>query len=369
MPSLKRSRRLDDDGVSSGKPADAPAAGFATGPLAAAAAAAAAAGGDAPRRLYADPGLPDKVFRTVARSGGTLVLLVMLLVGGFLFARARLALADAGWSFLTTSQWAPDAGNFGIAAVLVGTVLIALIAIVFAFPLALGSALYISEYASPRLRRTLISVVDLMAAVPSVVYGLFGFFFLQDKVVPTARWIATYLGWIPVFGVEGADPDDPLSPPSVYTSSSMLAGLVVAMMIAPIICSIMREVFSQTPAGEREGAYALGATRWGMIRSVVLPFAKGGIIGGTMLGLGRALGETIGVFMVISLTFDVQWHVLQAGTSSVSSLIALRYGEAGEFGMSALMAAGFALFVMTLIVNFAASSIVARSRSGASSDA
>ncbi|MCX5400353.1 phosphate ABC transporter permease subunit PstC [Streptomyces sp. NBC_00102] len=364
MPSLKRPRRPGDDGVPSGIPADAPAAGPVAAPLAIP-----VAGGDARRRLYADPGLPDKVFRTVARSGGSLVLLVMLLVGGFLFARARLALADAGWSFFTTSQWAPDAGNFGIAAVLVGTVLIALIAIVFAFPLALGSALYISEYASPRLRRTLISVVDLMAAVPSVVYGLFGFFFLQDKVVPTARWIATYFGWIPVFGVDGADPDDPLSPPSVYTSSSMLAGLVVAMMIAPIICSIMREVFSQAPAGEREGAYALGATRWGMIRSVVLPFAKGGIIGGTMLGLGRALGETIGVFMVISLTFDVQWHVLQAGTSSVSSLIALRYGEAGEFGMSALMAAGFALFVMTLIVNFAASSIVARSRSGASSDA
>ncbi|MCZ4514494.1 phosphate ABC transporter permease subunit PstC [Streptomyces sp. ActVer] len=313
--------------------------------------------------------MPDRVFRAVARSGGGFVLAVMLLVGGFLLLRAWQALDRAGWSFLTTAAWQPDTGNFGIAAILVGTVLIALVAITVAVPLALGAALYISEYAPPRLRRTLISVVDLMAAVPSVVYGLWGVFFLEGKVLPTARWIATYFGWIPVFEVDGADPRDPLAPETVYTSSTFIAGLVVGMMVAPIICSIMREVFSQAPAGEREGAYALGATRWGMIRSVVLPFGKGGMIGGTMLGLGRALGETIAVFMLISPVFTVQWHVLQSGTSSVSSLIALRYGEASEFSLSALMAAGFALFVMTLIVNFAASSIVARSRSGAASDA
>ncbi|MEW2496592.1 phosphate ABC transporter permease subunit PstC [Streptomyces nodosus] len=324
---------------------------------------------DFPRRLYADPGLPDRVFRTVARGGGGAVLAVMLLVGGFLLYRAWLAFDRAGWSFLTTAAWEPDAGHFGIAAVLTGTVLIACVAVCVAVPLATGAALYISEYASPRLRQTLISVVDLMAAVPSVVYGLWGLFLLEGKVIPTARWISAYLGWIPLFKVDGADPGDPLAPETVYTSSTFIAGLVVGMMIAPIMCSIMREVFSQAPAGEREGAYALGATRWGMIRSVVLPFGKGGMIGGTMLGLGRALGETIAVYMIISQVFAVQWHILQSGTSSVSSLIALRYGEATEVGMSALMAAGFSLFVMTLIVNFAASSIVARSRSGAASEA
>lgn len=321
-----------------------------------------------PRRLYADPGLPDRVFRGVARGGGGFVLAVMLLVGGFLLYRAWQALERAGWSFLTTEAWEPDAGRFGIAAVLVGTVLIALVAICVAVPLALGGALYISEYAPPRLRRTLISVVDLMAAVPSVVYGLWGLFFFEGKILPTARWIANYLGWIPVFHVKGADPDDPLAPATVYTSSTLVAGVVVALMVAPIICSVMREVFSQAPAGEREGAYALGATRWGMIRSVVLPFGKGGMIGGTMLGLGRALGETIGVYLIISPVFEIQWHVLQSGASSVAALIALRYGEASEFGMSALMAAGLALFLMTLVVNFAASSIVARSRSGAASE-
>ncbi|MFC5919119.1 phosphate ABC transporter permease subunit PstC [Streptomyces pulveraceus] len=327
-----------------------------------------AAAKDVPRRLYADPGLPDRVFRGVARGGGGLVLAVMLLVGGFLLYRAWEALSRAGWSFLTTEAWEPDAGRFGIAAVLVGTVLIALVAVAVAVPLAVGGALYISEYAPPRLRRTLISVVDLMAAVPSVVYGLWGLFFFEGKILPTARWIATYLGWIPVFRVDGADPSDPLAPESVYTSSTLVAGVVVALMVAPIACSVMREVFSQAPVGEREGAYALGATRWGMIRSVVLPFGKGGMIGGTMLGLGRALGETIGVYLIISPVFEIQWHVVQSGASSVAALIALRYGEASEFGMSALMAAGLALFLMTLVVNFAASSIVARSRSGAASE-
>jgi phosphate transport system permease protein len=129
----------------------------------------------------------------------------------------------------------------------------------------------------------------------------------------------------------------------------------------------MREVFSQAPSGEREGAYALGSTKWGMIRTVVLPFGKGGMIGGTMLGLGRALGETIAVYLIISPVFIIQPRILESGTSSVASLIALRYGEATNFGTSALMAAGLALFLMTLVVNFIASSVVARSRSGAES--
>ncbi|SEF94583.1 phosphate ABC transporter membrane protein 1, PhoT family [Actinacidiphila yanglinensis] len=325
-------------------------------------------GADRRRRLYSDSALPDRLFHAVARSGGGLVLAVMLLVGGFLLYRAWQALRKAGLGFLTTAQWDPDAGHFGIAAVLTGTVLIATVAVVISVPLAIGTALYIAEYAPVRLRRTLVSVVDLMAAVPSVVYGLWGLFFLQGKVIGLARWLSTYGGWFPLFTVDGADPHDPLATATVYTASTFVAGIVVAMMVTPIICSIIREVFSQAPVGEREGAYALGATRWGMIRSVVLPFATGGMIGGTMLGLGRALGETIGVYLVISPVFAIQPHILQTGTSSVSSLIALRYGEASPFGMSALMAAGLALFLMTLVVNFAASSIVARSRSGATAE-
>ncbi|CAB5003666.1 MAG: phosphate ABC transporter permease subunit PstC [Actinobacteria bacterium] len=322
-----------------------------------------------PRELDTSHDRADTVFRGIIRASGLVVLLIMGLVGLFLTFRALQAISSAGFSFLTTQSWEPDAGRFGIAAVLVGTILIALVAVAIALPLAVGSALYISEYAPARLTRTLISAVDLMAAVPSVVYGLWGFFLLQNQVVPISRWISTWFVWIPFFGVDGVDPEDPLSPNTVYTSSTFIAGIVVAFMIAPSICSVTREVFSQAPIGEREGAYALGGTKWGMIRSVVLPYGKGGMIGGTMLGLGRALGETIAVFLIISPIFVIQPNILQNGGSSVSSLIALRYGEATQFGTSALMAAGLALFIMTLIINFAASSIVARSRSGAASDA
>ncbi|MFC9330422.1 phosphate ABC transporter permease subunit PstC [Kitasatospora sp. NPDC057015] len=326
-------------------------------------------GSDTPRKPAANPGAADRVFLLWARFSGAFVLLVMLGVGGYLAVRATRALRVAGLSFLTTESWNPDGGHgqFGIAAVLVGTVLIGGIAVVLAVPLALGSALYISEYAPRKLRRTLIGMVDLMAAVPSVVYGVWGFVLLQYQLTGVARWVSTYFGWIPLFKVNGVDVDDPLTPPLVYTASSVMAGTVVAFMITPIMCSIMREVFDQAPAGEREGAYALGSTRWGMIRSVVLPFGRGGIIGGTMLGLGRALGETITVYLILSMTFEIQPHILQTGGSAVAPMIALRYGDSTPFSISALMAAGLALFLLTLVVNFAAAAVVARSRSGASS--
>ncbi|MFF5080406.1 phosphate ABC transporter permease subunit PstC [Actinoplanes sp. NPDC000266] len=320
------------------------------------------------RRRPRPSGGPDRVFRIVLRLAGVAVLVLMSLVGAFLLNKAISALQLAGWSFLTTEKWEPDAGEFGIAAVLTGTLLIAGVAITIAVPLATGMALYVSEYAPRRLRRFLVGLIDLMAAVPSVVYGLWGFKFLQGHVIGLARWISTYFGWIPIFKVDGADPRDPLATETVYTSSTFIAGMVVALMVAPVICSIMRESFSQAPIGEREGAYALGATRWGMVRSVILPFGRGGMIGGTMLGLGRALGETIAVYLIISPVFVIQPHVLQNGANSVSALIALRYGESTTMALSALMAAGVALFVLTLIVNFAAGSIVARSRSGAESD-
>lgn len=321
-----------------------------------------------PRVTTTTRSVTDRLFRGGVSASGVAVLVIMALVGLFLTIRALEALTSAGFSFITTQAWEPDGGNFGIAAVLMGTVLIAITAIFFAVPLSTAVALYISEYSPRRIKQTLISLVDLMAAVPSVVFGLWGFFFLQGQIIGIARWLSTYLGWIPIFTVDGNDPDDPLSTATVFTSSTFIAGIVVALMVAPITTAVMREVFSQAPVGEREGAYALGATKWGMIRSVVLPFGKGGMIGGTMLGLGRALGETIAVFMIISPVFMLQPHILQNGTNSVSALIALRYGEATPFGTSALMAAGLALFIITLIVNFIASSIVARSRSGASTD-
>ena len=322
-----------------------------------------------PRKLTGRLSTSDYLFRAVARSGGLVVLVLMVAVGSFLAFRATQALHKAGLSFLTTQDWNPDGGGFGIAAVMVGTILIALVAILVAVPLALGAALYISEYAPRRIQRFLISLIDLMAAVPSIVFGLWGFFFLEWRMTALSRWINDWFGWFPLFKVNGVTRNQVGPTATFYTSSSFIAGVVVALMVVPIVCSITREAFSQAPAGEREGAYALGATRWGMISAVVLPFAKGAMIGGTMLGLGRALGETIAVSLIISPVFAIQPHILQNGTSSVSSLIALRYSEATPFGVSALMAAGLALFAVTLLVNFGAAVVVGRSRSGAISEA
>ncbi|MDG4764953.1 phosphate ABC transporter permease subunit PstC [Solwaraspora sp. WMMD406] len=331
---------------------------------------------DRPRRIVVRRGGSDLVFRGLARAAGTAVLLIMLLVGLFLAVQAWPAVELAGWRFLTVQDWDPAGNAFGVAGVLTGTILIAVVAITISVPLATGTALYIAEYAPRGLRPLLVNLVDLMAAVPSVVYGIWGFFLLQPHLLVVGdqgeglpRWLTTYFGWLPFFRVEGYDPRDPLASPTALTSSTFIAGIVVAMMVAPIIASVMREVFAQAPVGEREGAYALGATRWGMIRAVVLPFGRGGMIGGTMLGLGRALGETIAVFLIVSMVFTVQPRVLQNGAGSISALIALRYGDSTALGIAALMAAGLVLFLLTLVVNFAASVIISRSRSGASSEA
>jgi phosphate transport system permease protein len=330
---------------------------------------------DAPRRspvkrnLKSKSSPTDLVFRAIARAGGSVVLIIMILVGTFLAYRASQALHVAGWSFITTQRWNPNGGGFGIAAVMVGTFLIACTAVLIAMPLAIGTALYISEYAPRAVQRLLVSVVDLMAAVPSIIFGLWGFFLLQWKLVSLERWISDWFYWIPLFQVNGVQRTEPAPVQTAFTSSTFAAGVVVALMITPIASSVMREAFSQAPVGEREGAYALGSTRWGMIRAVVLPFSKGAMIGGLMLGLGRALGETIAVATIISLVFAIQPHILEHGTSSVSALIALQFSEATPFGISALMAAGLCLFAVTLLVNFIAAQIVARSRSGAQSEA
>ena len=322
-----------------------------------------------PRIIKAQRGRGDRVFLGLTSSSGLVVLVIMGTVGVFLAIQSAQALRVAGFSFLTTAEWQPDRQHFGIRAILLGTVLIGFVAVVVAVPVALLTSLFITQIAPVRLRSTLVALVDLMAAVPSVVYGLWGLFLLQGQIVGLSRWLNTWLGWIPIFKVRGAEPDNPLGSMSVFTASSFIAGLVVAMMVMPIACVVMREVFSQVPLGEREGAFALGATRWGMIRVVAVPFARGGIIGGTMLGLGRALGETIAVLLIISPRFDVNFHILEAGSNTVSSHIAVRYNEASPFELSGLMAAGLVLFGITLVVNFTASSFVARSRSGASSEA
>lgn len=303
----------------------------------------------------------DNAYRRGAVAAGLTTLVLLVLIGFFLLLQSREALDEMGWSFFTTDVWNPqlEEPEFGIFALLYWTIVIAIIALTIAVPLALLLALYITEYAPRRVKATLTSLVDLLAAIPSLIYGLWGYFFLQPRLMPVAEWMSEHLSFIPFLRVSKDQ----------FPGSSFIAGVVVALMVLPICTAVMREVFSQTPPGEKEAALALGGTRWGMIRTVVLPFGRGGIIGGSMLGLGRALGETIAVAVIISTIFEVNLFWLQTGSNSIAAHIALRFGEADSLTLSGLMAAGLTLFVFTLTVNFLASIVVGRSRSGAGVDA
>ncbi|MGB0099966.1 MAG: phosphate ABC transporter permease subunit PstC [Nocardioides sp.] len=322
-----------------------------------------------PRRISRKATGADAIFVHSIRTVGATVLVITGGVGLFLGWQAYPTLRNYGPGFFTEATWQPEADIVGIAAVLTGTVCVAAVAMVIAFPLALLTALYISEYAPARIQSLLVSMVDLMTAVPSIIWGLWGYFLIMSHAAELAVWLDRHLGWIPIFDVENADPDAAIVDISRYSFSMFAAGIAVAMMVMPMSCAVMRQVFSQTPPGEKEAALALGSTKWGMVRAVVLPFGRGGIIGGTMLGMGRALGETIAVLLILSPSFEVKGRVLEIGGNTVSSLIAGRFGDADAGQLSALLAAGFVLFVITLIVNTLAAVIVNRSRSGAGTDA
>ncbi|HTZ93784.1 MAG TPA: phosphate ABC transporter permease subunit PstC [Streptosporangiaceae bacterium] len=325
--------------------------------------------GPSPRRIFRGLMPADRVFFGVSWSVGTLVLIICGSIGLFLLLQLIPTVRAYGLHFFTQVNWDPYIGQIGVAAALLGTFEVALVAIVVSVPLALLTALYITEYAPQFLKSGLVSLIDLMAAIPSIIYGLWGFFLLTPRAEEVSRWLNTYLGWFPLFKVAGANPRAAVvSMASTYYGSVAIAGVVVAMMVIPMACAVMRGVFAQAPPGEREGALALGATKWGVIRTVVLPFGRGGIIGGTMLGLGRALGETIAVLTVIAVVFDINFRILRSGTITVASLIADRWNEATPGQLSALLAAGFVLFVITMAVNFIAAIFVTRSRSGASTE-
>ena len=294
---------------------------------------------------------------------GISVLVLLLLVGAFLLIQSSDAISQTGiLRFLTRTEWRTDVQPpaIGVLGLLTGTVLVAVVAVLFAVPLSVFCALAITEYSTARRRKWLIGVVDLLAAVPSLLFGLWGFLYLSDKMIPISTWLSQNLGFIPFFHTEKN---------ASLTGSIFIAGVVVALMVLPIITSVTREVFSQTPPGEKEAALALGGTRWGMIRSVVLPYGRGGIIGGSMLGLGRALGETAAVLLIISPAYVIKLRILEAGTQTVSALIAGNFGNATKSQLSALLTAGFVLFGITLVVNLVAAMIIRRSRSGAGIDA
>jgi phosphate transport system permease protein len=320
-----------------------------------------------PRQLY--PGLErgDRAFQGIATSIGLSVLVITGAIGIFLGYQSIPTLHHYGLHFFTTVQWDPEIDKIGIAAVLVGTFEVALIAMVVSFPLALMFALFITDYAPRWLKGWLISAVDLMAAVPSIIYGIWGFFLLKPHAINLARWLSQHFGWLPIFHVD-TNPNAAVWQQSRYTSSAFIAGLAVSMMAIPLACAVMRAVFDQAPLGEREAAMALGGTRWGVVKSVVLPFGKGGVIGGTMLALGRALGETAAVAIILSQSYEIKARILESGAQTTSALIASNFGNASKAQLSALLTAGFVLFLITLVVNTIAALIIGRSRSGAATE-
>jgi len=317
------------------------------------------------RRIVTEvPSAVDRRFNAITLGSGIAVLVLLLLVGAFLLIQSSDALTETGiLRFLTRTEWRTDVQPpaIGVMGLLTGTVLVALVAVIIAVPLSVLCAMAITEYSTARRRRWLIGVVDLLAAVPSLLFGLWGFLYLSDKMIPISIWLTQNLGFIPIFSTEKN---------ASLTGSIFIAGVVVALMVLPIITSVTREVFSQTPPGEKEAALALGGTRWGMIRAVVLPYGRGGIIGGSMLGLGRALGETIAVALLLPQVpqqIGESIHILQNGGATVSGFIANRAG-ADAFTTSGLMAAGLVLFIITLATNMIASVVVSKSRSGAGVD-
>ncbi|HEX9032254.1 MAG TPA: phosphate ABC transporter permease subunit PstC [Streptosporangiaceae bacterium] len=317
---------------------------------------------DVPRVIVAAATAGDRVFRGLLRAAGVTVLAITVLILVFLVLRSVSAFQRAGLGFFTTQSFYPETSDqFGVAALLPDSAIIAVIALAVALPAGVAIAIYISEYAPPRLRGPMIAVVDLMAAIPSIIFALWGLFFLMPRILGTDQWLSRWLGsFLPVFQFTKAQT------PANYVGAMFIAGSVVSLMVIPIITSLSRQVFSQAPQGEREAAYSLGSTRWGMIRTVVLPFGRAGVIGASMLGLGRALGETIAVtFILTPLTYTLNPHILEGGGNSITAEIANFVTQYDSKGVAALLAAGLVLFVATLIVNSLASVVISRSRSGA----
>ena len=308
------------------------------------------------RIITTEPRKSDRVFSAIVTGGGFFSLIVLGLISLFLLFNGFNVLKTEGLKFLTGFEWQnaiPDAAtpaNYGIGAMLYGTLVLGLIALFFGFPIAVGSALFLSYYAPDWLKKPMVIVIDIMAAIPSVVYGLWGYFVLMPHAEYWAKLIHKYLSFIPIFDM----------PAPAYSRSPFIAGLVLSIMIVPIITSISREVFAQTPLDRIQAAYALGATKWTMIKAVVIPYGAGGVIGGAMFGLGRALGETVAVYTVLNLVYDIRPEVLLSAGGSVASMIVNKFGEADKAELQALMAAGLVLFLVTLIVNFLANVIINR---------
>ncbi|MBM9836347.1 phosphate ABC transporter permease subunit PstC [Rhodococcus hoagii] len=300
----------------------------------------------------------DRIFGSLASGSAVFITLLVVAVGIFLIWRAVPALQRNEVNFLTSRVWDTDNINamaFGVLDLLLVTVMVSVFALVLAMPVALGIAIFLTEYAPKKLSRPLAYVIDLLAAVPSIVYGLWGLLVFAPAIAPLAVWLNEHLGWIPIFA-DGSG--------SIRGGGTIFtAGIVLAVMILPVITAVTREVFAQTPKAHVEAALALGATRWEVVRTTVIPFGKSGYISGSMLGLGRALGETMALYMILRTTSQAFSGSLFDSGSTIASKIALGYAEFNNnIQAGAYIAAGLVLFVLTFVVNAAARAAIAGKR-------
>jgi phosphate transport system permease protein len=293
----------------------------------------------------------DRVFNRVIAGAAFTALVVLAGITIFLGAQAIPVLQEQGLAFLTTSVWNPP--DYGIWGMLYGSVLLAVIALVIAVPASLLLSVFMVFLAPRRLASVLTNLVDLMAAIPSVIIGLWAFYVLAPVSEQWQQLMNQYLGWFPLFKNESGN----------FSGTPFTAGFVLAIMMIPIVTSVTREVLGRTPPELINASEALGCSLWTMLRYVALPYGRGGLVGGVMLGLGRALGETIAVFFVLKIVFDPvnYYQIIESGGGSVATLIVSKFGEAsGPYETQLLLAAGFFLFLGTLLVNVIANLIVNR---------
>jgi phosphate transport system permease protein len=298
--------------------------------------------------------LGDRTFQIACLAAGLLVLVILVLIAITTTQQSTAWFTTAGWSGVFSTDWDPTTNHFGALPFIYGTAVTSVIAIVIAFPVSVGIALLLTEVVPRRWSRPIVYVIDLLAVVPSVVWGLWGFLVLAPWLQSIYQSIASGLTGVPVLSTF-------FGGTSVSGVSFFTAGLILAIMITPIVTSLSREVIATVPTIDREGAYALGATRWEMIRGAVWPHSQTGVIGAVLLGLGRAMGETIAAALVIGASPTITTHLFSPGYS-LPSVIANQFGEAtvGEF-RAALIGMGVLLFVLTIIINLSARGVVGRS--------
>ncbi|HWH12982.1 MAG TPA: phosphate ABC transporter permease subunit PstC [Solirubrobacteraceae bacterium] len=293
--------------------------------------------------------LPDRLLKYGLTSLAALILILIVYFFIRLTGQASPALSKFGvFGFAFDNNWNVNLDHYGALPLVVGTLVTSVLALIIGVPIAVATALYITELCPRRIRTPVTVLIELLAAVPSVVYGLWGLFFLAPKLQPTEKWVAAKLSFIPFFG--GG---------SVTIPNDFITGLVLAIMILPIVSAIAREVMATVPADHKEAALGLGATRWEMIRLAVIPYCRSGIVGGAMLGLGRAIGETIAVTILIGGSTQMVQNLF-GQSNSLAAVIANEFGEATGTHRSALFAAGLVLFVLTLLVNGVARIFVVR---------